>query len=264
MWAKIDDKLCTHPKFVGLPLAPRGLWVTALSWSSMQLTDGHIPRSALRLFGAQPRDARRLVEAGLWEEDGDGWRFHDWSDYQPSAWDVRESARKVRQERVEAGTRGGLKKARNRAKPASKTAKNSQQNRSPVPVPEESLRDSPSSVPPSDEPGALVPLDQTAPAKADARPKTTSTGTRLPEGWEPERSDANLHVESGHDPRWLSEQLASFRDYWAGCAGAKGRKADWEATWRNWIRRSTSDRRTNGRRAPDWDRMAADLRGETA
>lgn len=28
-----------------------------------------------------------------------------------------------------------------------------------------------------------------------------------------------------------------FKDHWASVAGAKGRKADWEATWRNWVRR---------------------------
>lgn len=33
-----------------------------------------------------------------------------------------------------------------------------------------------------------------------------------------------------------------FRDYWLSQPGAKGRKADWLATWRNWIR--------NQRRSP--------------
>jgi len=116
----------------------------------------------------------------------------------------------------------------------------------------------------ADDQAALVPIATTAVADAPARPKATRTGTRIPDGWEPERSDANLHVESGFNAQWLTEQLDAFRDYWAGCAGAKGRKADWDATWRNWIRRSGSQRRTNGRRAPDWDRMAADLRGGTA
>lgn len=27
-----------------------------------------------------------------------------------------------------------------------------------------------------------------------------------------------------------------FRDYWLSVAGAKGRKVDWQATWRNWVR----------------------------
>ena len=34
------------------------------------------------------------------------------------------------------------------------------------------------------------------------------------------------------------QEAASFVDYWAGISGAKGVKADWQATWRNSVRRS--------------------------
>ena len=38
-------------------------------------------------------------------------------------------------------------------------------------------------------------------------------------------------------PDLNSYQVAEgFKDYWLSQAGAKGRKADWFATWRNWIR----------------------------
>ena len=30
---------------------------------------------------------------------------------------------------------------------------------------------------------------------------------------------------------------ARFEDYWRAVPGAKGVKVDWEATWRNWLRR---------------------------
>lgn len=33
-------------------------------------------------------------------------------------------------------------------------------------------------------------------------------------------------------------EAAKFRDYWIGVAGKQGTKLDWEATWRNWIRRA--------------------------
>ena len=32
-----------------------------------------------------------------------------------------------------------------------------------------------------------------------------------------------------------------FRDHWLAKPGKDGRKADWEATWRNWIRRENSN-----------------------
>ena len=133
MWAKVDDKLCTHPKFVGLPLAPRGLWVTALSWSCLQKTDGFIPMSALRIFGAQLRDARRLVDARMWDETEDGWCFHDWDKYQPSRREIEQRSQDVARKRQHAGSLGGSKKASNRAKPSSKREANVKQTCSPEP-----------------------------------------------------------------------------------------------------------------------------------
>ena len=77
----------------------------------------------------------------------------------------------------------------------------------------------------------------TAPAKA--KPKRKVTGTRLPDGWFPSRTDANLRTEreSGLTDRELQDALDNFRDYWAAQPGQRGRKADWDATWRNWVRR---------------------------
>jgi hypothetical protein len=39
----------------------------------------------------------------------------------------------------------------------------------------------------------------------------------------------------------------AFCDYWRGIPGAKGRKLDWVATWRNWMRREHERRTTNSR-----------------
>jgi hypothetical protein len=37
------------------------------------------------------------------------------------------------------------------------------------------------------------------------------------------------------DLQW--QQVAeNFRDYWISAPGVKGRKADWSATWRTWVR----------------------------
>jgi hypothetical protein len=75
------------------------------------------------------------------------------------------------------------------------------------------------------------------------------TGTRLPPNWSPdadllswakaERPDINLVTET-----------ASFVDYWVSKPGKDGRKTDWNATYRNWIRRANAPpgARTNGTR----------------
>ena len=64
-------------------------------------------------------------------------------------------------------------------------------------------------------------------------------GTALPETWtlpddwktwaEKERPDI--------DPQTAAD---SFRDYWVAKPGKDGRKADWLATWRNWVRNQRS------------------------
>jgi len=80
-WVRLDDNFAEHPKLV--KAGPRAGWlhVAALCYCSRQLTDGHVPETALRLLmaGARPL-ADRLVEAGLWEVNRDGWNIHDYLD----------------------------------------------------------------------------------------------------------------------------------------------------------------------------------------
>lgn len=76
----------------------------------------------------------------------------------------------------------------------------------------------------------------------EQEPVRSPNGSRLPQDWtlplgwrvwaERERPDVDVIRES-----------RVFADYWAGQAGAKGRKADWQATWRNWIRRADGGHR---------------------
>lgn len=67
----------------------------------------------------------------------------------------------------------------------------------------------------------------------------TGRGTRIPENWspvpdyEPEAFGLN---RSQHDA-----ELTKFLDYWRSVPGAKGRKSDWSATWRNWMRRASEN-----------------------
>jgi hypothetical protein len=97
-WFKVDDGLCTHPKWLAVPPAARGLWVTAGSWCSSQLTDGFVPRGALALLCGRPRDAAELVKVGLWDEVDGGWQFHAWFEFQPSRSQV-EAARGIARRR---------------------------------------------------------------------------------------------------------------------------------------------------------------------
>lgn len=69
--------------------------------------------------------------------------------------------------------------------------------------------------------------------KAAARTR----GSRLPDAWVP-APDVIAQMRSDHPHIDLKVEHAKFVDYWQGKAGRDARKADWNATWRNWIRRA--------------------------
>ena len=104
-WFKVDDKLHDHRKARKAGKAAIGVWVLAGSWAMDNLTDGFIPDDVLTRWGTRA-DAGRLVAAGLWyvdEHNGErGWRFHDWTHFQPSA--AVTAATKAKE--AEAGLRG--------------------------------------------------------------------------------------------------------------------------------------------------------------
>jgi hypothetical protein len=83
-WVRIDDKAWSHPKLAGLSGNAVRLWLFGLCWCNQQESDGRVPASMLRLFGASTKVAAELVEAGLWLATDGGWEFHDYLNYQPS------------------------------------------------------------------------------------------------------------------------------------------------------------------------------------
>lgn len=105
-----------------------------------------------------------------------------------------------------------------------------------------------------------------APTKAVAKraAPVAKRGTRIHEDWYPD-----LHVidaikaELPYATReWLTAQHRQFIDYWISVPGQRGIKLDWNATWRNWMRRSSE--RTpmghNGTRQPSKvDQSVVDL-----
>lgn len=101
-WFKVDDQLHTHPKWLAASPAAKALWVTAGSWCATHLTDGLVPRHVLPILGGSPRVAAELVDVQLWHVEGDGWRFHAWLEFQPSAEQVEadRAAARERQKRA--------------------------------------------------------------------------------------------------------------------------------------------------------------------
>lgn len=71
-----------------------------------------------------------------------------------------------------------------------------------------------------------------APPAAGAK---TKAGARLPDDWLLPEAWA-VWARGKRPDLDIAEQGEKFADHWRATPGAKGRKTDWEATWRNWIR----------------------------
>ena len=87
--------------------------------------------------------------------------------------------------------------------------------------------------------------------KTEEAPSAKSPrGTALPETWTlPD--DWKTWAEGARPDVDVLTVADSFRDYWVAKPGKDGRKADWLATWRNWVRnqRSGSAQRPQGAEA---------------
>lgn len=200
-------------------LAARGLWMDMLCIAHSGTPRGHVtingaPVSARRLAtltGCTARECVKLLnelrEAGVFSETSDG---------------VIYSRRMVRDNDASEAGREAIGKRWQRA-----TKPNATPNRvddSPPTTLEaeaDTEAESKKEAPSLREPPQAV-------ASPSAPPPRQATGTRLPDEWQP--AQPGFEGATGNT-------LAKFRDYWRAQPGAKGRKTDWEATWRNWCRR---------------------------
>ena len=72
--------------------------------------------------------------------------------------------------------------------------------------------------------------------KTEEAPSAKSPrGTALPKDWELP-GDWKTWAEGARPDVDVLTVADSFRDYWVAKPGKDGRKADWLATWRNWVR----------------------------
>jgi uncharacterized protein YdaU (DUF1376 family) len=66
-------------------------------------------------------------------------------------------------------------------------------------------------------------------------------GCRLPDDWEPLGDVWDMADEMLGEVK-AAKELAKFRDYWRGVSGKGGVKLDWDATWRNWVRKAAEQK----------------------
>jgi len=72
-----------------------------------------------------------------------------------------------------------------------------------------------------------------APTDSGGSRKNEKTAKRLPEDFELTK-ERRAVAEAERLP--ADRTFAKFVDYWRSASGARARKLDWDATWRNWCR----------------------------
>jgi uncharacterized protein YdaU (DUF1376 family) len=90
-------------------------------------------------------------------------------------------------------------------------------------------------------------------------------GTRLPDNWVLPREWGQWAVIEGWAETVIRSEADKFRDYWIGRSGKDATKADWQATWRNWMRNSKAPKIVEGggyeRTAKGTERLRAFIGG---
>jgi hypothetical protein len=68
-------------------------------------------------------------------------------------------------------------------------------------------------------------------------------GTRINPDWQLPVEWGEWALQEGLTRQQVLDEELSFRDYWLAKSGKDAMKNDWQATWRNWVRRSKEFKR---------------------
>jgi hypothetical protein len=241
IWGKVYGSLHSSLKWQRANDSARALWVTALSWSIAQGSDGVVPSDALRMLGSRRSAANKLVEVGLWEVEGDGWRFHDWLGHNVSdqqIQDQREATRtRVQKHRVNKSN-GVTSPTGNALHVTPRNTARTEQNR----TEEEGVRSQGHQSDRHDEP---PPLETSIPSHV------------LPASWGPTTRHKAYAMENGLR---IAREVEKFR---GNARASRKSRIDWDAEFDAWLAKSaemTEDRATatNGAPRPGsgvWDKV---------
>lgn len=101
-WIRLETTMFENPKLLYLKEDRQYKTIVvhleSMAYSGRHGLAGYVPKAALRLIGATPADARKLVESGLWQPAPGGWQINGWDEYQLS-----DEAAQKRRERAQKG-----------------------------------------------------------------------------------------------------------------------------------------------------------------
>ena len=133
MWLIVDDRMADDRRIRRLPLAAVGLWIKLCAYHNFNLGDaeydGWFDMFDVKSYGGTKRTFDQLLDAGLFEPFGNGWRpvYHEGVCKPPKL--LTDEQRRAR---AEAGRKGG----RAERKPSKREANGKQkQSIKPIPIP---------------------------------------------------------------------------------------------------------------------------------
>lgn len=214
MWFIVDDQMADDRRIRRLPLATVGLWVKLCvihsKGISMQAKDpaaypGYFDKLDLKDAGGTMKQLQQLIDMGLMEEHGGGWRpvYAEGICKEPKT--LTEEQREARRK---AGSKGGRRKAANQKakQPSSNLLANSQAN--------------------GEQNSSETGSETSSNLLEDSQAKT----------WHKTDTDTDTDIPSPTPPASTSKQTDTpdagfdrFAEAYPGSVGAKGRKTETEA-----------------------------------
>jgi len=239
-WVLIDDAIFDHPKILAVGPHAALLHLAAIVWSARNLTDGFVPDAKVGTLvnwddaaeyeplesdkpgglvsasRVQPYDlANALVAVRLWQETDDGYRIHDYLEYQRSREQILASRAR---DRVRKGCGPNGIRAESSRIPAAPNPNPTRDVPSPDVLPGISGR--------SEARSTVGKGKHGAPRRAPA--------TLWPDDFKLTEERRDVARAFGIDP---ATEWAKFKD----SALAHGRRyANWDAAWRSWCRNAES------------------------
>lgn len=234
-WVKLGTRYYLDPAVASLPDADTELlFVRGLAYAGAEETGGFIPEVIVpslirrRRYGAA---VEALVARSLWiPSTGDrgqpGYRISRWGDWQEELDSL----------------------ARRRASDRERKRRQRQAERESAQQ-EEVSRDT-SAGHSRDRPPSIE-REEEIPKNASRSSVARERATRIPPGFTvtPEMAEwAREHVPALIGAGRGKRETEKFTDYWQAASGANARKRDWNAAWRNWLRKAEDDMPRNGTR----------------
>lgn len=104
---------------------------------------------------------------------------------------------------------------------------------------------------------------ETSPPAQPAAATKAVRGSRLPDDWQLPKAWGEWALQE--KPGWTADDVRrcadKFRDHWLSATGRTATKADWQATWRNWVR---NEQGPPARASPQFDARSADRKRAVA